>query len=194
MGLLDNLENEAIGKVMGSTSNPMASGLLQMIQNQPGGLAGLLQGFHGKGLGAVASSWVGTGRTCRSRPTRFIRCWGASRYKHWPRRWEFLPIRLVRRSHSCYPVSWTSSRRTERFLRTTMLWRWWAAFFRTLEKRHNLTRSACGWLPGNKRTAILENSGTRGLKNFRVPDFLNSTRFSRTSRRYCNRPNTPTPV
>ena len=62
MGLLDNLENAAIGQVMGSTSNPMASGLLQMIQNQPGGLAGLLQAFQAKGLGGVASSWVGTGQ------------------------------------------------------------------------------------------------------------------------------------
>ncbi len=61
MGLLDNLESEALGKVMGGTSNPLASGLLQMIQNQPGGLQGLVQNFHDKGLGAVASSWVGSG-------------------------------------------------------------------------------------------------------------------------------------
>ena len=32
-----------------------------MIQNQPGGLQGLVQLFHEKGLGGVASSWVGTG-------------------------------------------------------------------------------------------------------------------------------------
>ena len=32
-----------------------------MIQNQPGGLPGLVQAFHDKGLGGVASSWVGTG-------------------------------------------------------------------------------------------------------------------------------------
>jgi uncharacterized protein YidB (DUF937 family) len=62
MGLLDNLENQALGKVLGGTSNPLASGLLQMIQNQPGGLQGLMQNFHDKGLGAVASSWVGTGQ------------------------------------------------------------------------------------------------------------------------------------
>ena len=61
MGLLDGLENAALGKVMGGNSNPMVSGLLQMIQNQPGGLPGLLQSFHDKGLGSVASSWVGTG-------------------------------------------------------------------------------------------------------------------------------------
>jgi len=62
MGLLDNLENEAIGKVMGSTSNPMVSTLLQMIQNQPGGLQGLVQSFHDKGLGGLVSSWVGSGQ------------------------------------------------------------------------------------------------------------------------------------
>ena len=61
MGLLDGLENAALGKLMGGNSNPMVSGLLQMIQNQPGGLPGLLQSFHDKGLGSVASSWVGTG-------------------------------------------------------------------------------------------------------------------------------------
>ena len=61
MGLLDGLENAALGKLMGGNSNPMVSGLLQMIQNQPGGLPGLLQSFQDKGLGGVASSWVGTG-------------------------------------------------------------------------------------------------------------------------------------
>jgi uncharacterized protein YidB (DUF937 family) len=62
MGLLDSLENEALGKVLGGSSNPLASGLLQMIQNQPGGLQGLVQNFHDKGLGAVATSWVSSGQ------------------------------------------------------------------------------------------------------------------------------------
>ena len=62
MGLLDNLENQALGKVLGGTSNPLASGLLQMIQNQPGGLQGLVQNFHDKGLGGIAQSWVGNGQ------------------------------------------------------------------------------------------------------------------------------------
>jgi uncharacterized protein YidB (DUF937 family) len=62
MGLLDNLENEALTKALGSCSNPLSSGLLQMIQNQPGGLQGLMQNFHEKGLGAIAASWVGTGQ------------------------------------------------------------------------------------------------------------------------------------
>ena len=62
MGLLDNLENQALGKVLGGSSNPLASSLLQMIQNQPGGLQGLVQNFHDKGLGGIAQSWVATGQ------------------------------------------------------------------------------------------------------------------------------------
>jgi uncharacterized protein YidB (DUF937 family) len=61
MGLLDNLENEAVGKVLGGTTNPLASGLLTMIQNQPGGLQGMVQSFHDKGMGGLVSSWVGSG-------------------------------------------------------------------------------------------------------------------------------------
>jgi uncharacterized protein YidB (DUF937 family) len=33
-----------------------------MINNQPGGLSGLVQQFHDKGLGGLMSSWVGTGQ------------------------------------------------------------------------------------------------------------------------------------
>jgi uncharacterized protein YidB (DUF937 family) len=61
MGLLDSLENQELGNVLGGSSNPVATGLLQMIQNQPGGLQGLVQSFHDKGLGGIASSWVGSG-------------------------------------------------------------------------------------------------------------------------------------
>lgn len=62
MGLMDSLENAAMGKIMGGTSNPLATGLLQMIQNQPGGLQGMVQSFHDKGMGGLVSSWVGSGQ------------------------------------------------------------------------------------------------------------------------------------
>ncbi len=62
MGILDNIENRAVTGMLGGTSNPLATSLLQMIQNQPGGLSGLLQCFHEKGLGGLAASWVGTGQ------------------------------------------------------------------------------------------------------------------------------------
>jgi uncharacterized protein YidB (DUF937 family) len=59
MGILDNLENMAMSKVAGS--NPEAAGVLQMIQNHPGGIDGLVQAFHDNGMGAVVTSWVGSG-------------------------------------------------------------------------------------------------------------------------------------
>ena len=59
MGLLDNLESMAESKVAGS--NPAAAGILEMIQNHPGGLSGLVQTFHQNGLGGLVNSWVGTG-------------------------------------------------------------------------------------------------------------------------------------
>jgi uncharacterized protein YidB (DUF937 family) len=61
MGLFDNLENQAFGNLFGGSSNPLASGLLQMIQNQPGGLQGLVQSFHDKGMGGLVSSWISSG-------------------------------------------------------------------------------------------------------------------------------------
>jgi uncharacterized protein YidB (DUF937 family) len=62
VGLLDDVENKAIRGVAGGTSNPLASQLLQMIEQQPGGLSGWLQHFQEKGLGGLVSSWVGTGQ------------------------------------------------------------------------------------------------------------------------------------
>ena len=63
MGLLDGLENQVLGNMMGGgNSNPLVAGILQMIQSQPGGLQGLVQTFHDKGLGGIASSWVSTGQ------------------------------------------------------------------------------------------------------------------------------------
>jgi uncharacterized protein YidB (DUF937 family) len=62
MSLFDDLENKAAGSMLGGSSNPLATGLLHMINNTPGGLSGLLQNFHDKGLGGLASSWVGTGQ------------------------------------------------------------------------------------------------------------------------------------
>jgi uncharacterized protein YidB (DUF937 family) len=62
MGLLDEMENKAVTSLLGNSSNPLATSLLQMINNQPGGLSALAQSFHEKGLGGIMSSWVGTGQ------------------------------------------------------------------------------------------------------------------------------------
>jgi len=58
MGLLDDIANKAAG----DSANPLASHLMEMIHSQPGGLSGLLQNFHDKGLGELVTSWVGTGQ------------------------------------------------------------------------------------------------------------------------------------
>ena len=62
MSMLDDLGNKAANSMLGGSSNPLATGLLHMINNTPGGLSGLLQSFQEKGLGGLASSWVGTGQ------------------------------------------------------------------------------------------------------------------------------------
>jgi uncharacterized protein YidB (DUF937 family) len=61
MGLFHNLENQALTSLLGNNSSPLVASVLQMIQTQPGGLQGLLQSFHDKGLGDLASAWVSTG-------------------------------------------------------------------------------------------------------------------------------------
>lgn len=62
MGMLDNLGGKALNSVMGGSSNPLAQQLLQWINNHPGGLTGLIQTFHQKGMGDLVNSWVSTGQ------------------------------------------------------------------------------------------------------------------------------------
>lgn len=70
MGLLDGLAGQVLGSMLGGGNQGAQSGqgagqliqlVLSMIQNQPGGLGGLLQQFQKAGLGEQASSWVGPG-------------------------------------------------------------------------------------------------------------------------------------
>ena len=63
MSVFDDLCGKALSSVLGGGgSNPLAASVLQMINNQPGGLAGLVQSFREKGLGDVVNSWVSTGQ------------------------------------------------------------------------------------------------------------------------------------
>jgi uncharacterized protein YidB (DUF937 family) len=61
VGFLDEMASKAVASA-GSSSNPIVSAFLQLIQNQPGGISGLLQQFHEKGLGDLVNSWVSTGK------------------------------------------------------------------------------------------------------------------------------------
>ncbi len=62
MGFLDDMANKAVNSALGGSSNPLASHLLQLINQQPGGLGGVIQNFHDHGMSEVVSSWVGTGQ------------------------------------------------------------------------------------------------------------------------------------
>lgn len=68
MGLLDQLAGQVLGGMAGGQGGGqnMQGMLLQlvmgMIQNQPGGLGGLLGKFQQAGLAEQANSWVSTGQ------------------------------------------------------------------------------------------------------------------------------------
>jgi uncharacterized protein YidB (DUF937 family) len=62
MSFIDGVAGKSISSLLGSSSNPLAANLLQMINQQPGGLSGLVQTFHEKGFNEVITSWVGTGQ------------------------------------------------------------------------------------------------------------------------------------
>ena len=68
MGLLDGLAGNLMGNALGSLEgrNSAVSSIIQMIQNQPGGIAGLAEKFQQGGLGNLVQSWIGTGHPGRS--------------------------------------------------------------------------------------------------------------------------------
>src|SRR6202795_2621923 len=61
MNFLEDMAGQGMSGTLANSSNPLASSVMQMINNQPGGLSGLLQQFHDKGLGGLVTSWVSTG-------------------------------------------------------------------------------------------------------------------------------------
>ena len=75
MGLLDNLESMAMGKVAGG--NPEVAAVLQLIQNHPGGISGLVQSFHSNGLGGLVNSWISTGENQAVSPAQMQQVLGS---------------------------------------------------------------------------------------------------------------------
>jgi uncharacterized protein YidB (DUF937 family) len=62
MGILDNLEHAAgLGGAASQTGRSPITAILEMLQTQPGGLAGVLEQFNSSGLGAAVSSWQSQG-------------------------------------------------------------------------------------------------------------------------------------
>jgi uncharacterized protein YidB (DUF937 family) len=68
MGLLDSIAGQVLGSLGngGATANAAPGGLMDLVgnllNNQQGGLTGLISAFEQNGLGSVVASWVGTGQ------------------------------------------------------------------------------------------------------------------------------------
>jgi uncharacterized protein YidB (DUF937 family) len=60
MGIIDSITEKFAGG--SGEANPVAAGVLEMINNHPGGVSGLIQAFHDKGMSEVVTSWVGNGQ------------------------------------------------------------------------------------------------------------------------------------
>ena len=63
MSLLDTLAS-SFGKSSpedGGAQSGLIAAAMEFVNNQPGGLNGLIQRFHENGAGDIVSSWVGTG-------------------------------------------------------------------------------------------------------------------------------------
>jgi uncharacterized protein YidB (DUF937 family) len=60
MNFIDDMKNKAMGGV--ADENPTIAAAFELLKNHPGGLSGLVQQCHDKGLGDVVSSWVGNGQ------------------------------------------------------------------------------------------------------------------------------------
>lgn len=61
MGLLDSVVGSlTAGNTPGGTG--LLEAVMQLIQNQPGGLAGLVQSFQQGGLAEIVNSWASTGQ------------------------------------------------------------------------------------------------------------------------------------
>ncbi len=66
MGLLDNLLGQ-VGQMLGGTAtgttqNNLLGGIIEMVQQHPEGLQGLMNQFNGAGLGNIVQSWISTGQ------------------------------------------------------------------------------------------------------------------------------------
>lgn len=78
MGLLDSILGAAAGQLGGQAAgaNPILKLALQLIQNQQGGVQGLINQFTQAGLGQQAQSWVGTGANMSLSPDDLLRTLG----------------------------------------------------------------------------------------------------------------------
>jgi uncharacterized protein YidB (DUF937 family) len=61
MSLLDSLGSLMGGNAQGGGQQALVAAALEFVNNQPGGLNGLIQRFHENGAGDIINSWVSNG-------------------------------------------------------------------------------------------------------------------------------------
>jgi len=61
VSILDQLSSTLGGAPGESGGGAMLSGVMDILNNHPGGVSGLAQSFEQNGLGHLMSSWIGTG-------------------------------------------------------------------------------------------------------------------------------------
>ncbi len=62
MGLLDQVVGGLAANALGGKGNGLAEMAMQLVNQYPGGLGGLVQAFQQGGLGEIVNSWVSTGQ------------------------------------------------------------------------------------------------------------------------------------
>lgn len=83
MSLLDQVVGAVTSKLgtQDKTQNGLMEAVLGLINNNPGGLSGLVQAFKDKGLADVAASWVGTGKNLPISPEQIQSVLGNARIR-----------------------------------------------------------------------------------------------------------------
>ena len=81
MDILDTVKS-AIGGSDGDKQNDLMSTVMNLVGGQSGGLNGLISKFNSKGLGGVASSWVGTGKNLPVSPDQLTNVLGSDTIKN----------------------------------------------------------------------------------------------------------------
>lgn len=61
MGLLDDVFNAASGG-QNQSGGGLLGHVLDVVQNHPGGVSGMVQSLSAGGLGSIVSSWISTGQ------------------------------------------------------------------------------------------------------------------------------------
>lgn len=62
MGLFDQVVGGLAANALGGKGNGLAEMALQLVNQYPGGISGLVQAFQQGGLGEIVNSWVSTGQ------------------------------------------------------------------------------------------------------------------------------------